>query len=75
VIDPAYAHELDELARLCRGFGRLRELNPADLDPQLLLVGAITAQCAAVYNLSPPGGLLDPGSLFTGGPPTEDGDA
>ena len=33
-----------------------------DLTPELLLLGMMVGQAANVYNLSPPGGLIDPGS-------------
>ena len=66
--DPAYQHELDELAALCRGFVAERHRDPLDMTPQLLLVGAIVGQAANIYNLSPPGGMLNPGEMFTGGP-------
>lgn len=68
--DPAYEHEMDELARLCRGFIRERERGPDARTAQLLLVGAIVGQAANIYNLAPPGGLINPGSFFTGGPAT-----
>lgn len=61
--DPAYASEFGDLAGLCAAF----EAAFADDDFDgclLLLVGLITAQCAAIYQLSPPAGIFDPADLF-----------
>lgn len=60
--DPAYQHELEELLLLCRGFIAARESE--NFEYQLLIVGAIIAQCANIYLLSPPAGILDPAEMF-----------
>jgi hypothetical protein len=70
MVDARYDLELARLALFAQEFIICHEARAGydgdDLTPELVLVGRITAQCAAVYNLAPPGGMLDPGSWFTG---------
>lgn len=60
--DPAYAFEQARLAELCRSFLQAHERG--DFDGMLFLTGALTAQTAALWRLSPPAGILDPAQLF-----------
>ena len=73
MLDPAYQHELERMAEIAGQFVVCHEARTqhegGDLDPELLLLGMMVGQAANIYNLSPPGGLIDPGELFTGGPP------
>jgi hypothetical protein len=61
-LDPAYAFEYDRLADLCRVFLSAHE--KGDELGMPLATGQITAQCAAIYKLSPPAGVLDVAALF-----------
>jgi hypothetical protein len=71
-----YEQELAALEALCRDFIRARDelehvAGAASALPdavELLICGMLIGQCAKVYNLAPPGGFLDPRSLFTGKP-------
>lgn len=60
--DPAYAHEHEALAASCRDFLQAHERG--DFDAMLFATGQITAHCAALWLLSPPGGILDPATMF-----------
>lgn len=60
--DPAYGHEQAALADICRAFLAAHEAG--DFDQMLFITGMLTAQTAALWKLSPPGGILDPATLF-----------
>jgi hypothetical protein len=60
--DPAYEHEMGVLEDLCRRYIKAREAK--DFTTCLLLCGAMTAQHAIIYNLSPPAGFMNPGDAF-----------
>jgi hypothetical protein len=60
--DPAYQFEMDQLAERCREF--LAAHQAANEMAMLLQAGMLTAQCAVVYKLSPPSGLVDIPALF-----------
>lgn len=74
--DPAYRHEIEMLAQECESFldaydkARALDASVSRVDPfrgdVLLRVGLILGQCANIYNLSPPGGLMHPSLLFRG---------
>lgn len=60
--DPAYEHELEKMENLCKEFILARE--EKDFGRQILYVGAILGQCAVIWKLSPPAGIMDPRTLF-----------
>ena len=75
MLDPAYQHELDRMAEIAGQFVVCHDARTTyggeDLTPELLLLGMMVGQAANIYNLSPPGGLINPGELFTGRPVKE----
>lgn len=54
--------------RLGLGGHQLRQRGQTDDErvAQVYLAGTVTVACARVYNLSPPGGVFDPSTLFAG---------
>ena len=60
--DPAYRYEQDKLANLCRDYLKAHEAE--DQTATQILTGMIIGQCAAIYKLSPPAGLIDVPSMF-----------
>ncbi len=60
--DPAYEHEMGVMENMCREFILARDEN--DFGRQLLYCGAILGQCAVIYKLSPPAGIMNPKDLF-----------
>jgi len=66
--DPAYRFEQAKMADLCLAY--LEAYEKGDALGTMLITGQITAQCATIYKLSPPGGLVDVPAMFrrdTGG--------
>lgn len=61
-VDPAYAYEFDQLAAACESF--LAAHKEGSHLGMLFTCGVLTGQCAAVYKLSPPGGLIDIPAMF-----------
>ncbi len=68
--NPRYQEEHEKLAELCKGYLALWETASTMeegkhlFDALQLQTGMIVGQCANIYNLSPPGGLLNPNELF-----------
>lgn len=60
--DPAYKHEMGAMRDLCAEF--IKAFDNNDFLAQLLMSGMILGQCAVIYKLSPPGGIMDPRTLF-----------
>jgi hypothetical protein len=60
--DPAYGHELAKMRDLCRDF--IAASDAGDFDVMLFVSGQLGAQQAAIWLLSPPGGILDPITLY-----------
>lgn len=69
--DPAYRYEFDKLAEFCATFLDVHSRDEHEM--MLLATGAITAQCASIYKLAPPGGLIDVAEMFRRDPPKEEG--
>lgn len=71
--DDRYQREYVKLTELCQQFidtwKTAQSFKDNDLRQQSfqllqLLTGMIMGQCANIYNLSPPGGLLHPSEMF-----------
>lgn len=60
--DPAYNFEAERLSELCQQY--IDAFSREDQFNIQLLIGMIVAQCASIYNLSPPAGILHPSELF-----------
>ena len=62
--DPAYRYEQAFLANLCRDYIEAHEKEEQFVIQ--LTTGMLIGQCAVIYNLSPPAGLMHPSLLFEG---------
>lgn len=60
--DPAMVEQLLQLDVVVQRYRAAREAG--DYVVTLLEIAALTAQCAAIYNLNPPAGILHPSTLF-----------
>lgn len=65
MIPENYKEPLDNLNMMARNFVDIHE-TVNDLSTVLVTVGMLVAAAADVYNLSPRGGLMDIGAMFTG---------
>ena len=66
-MDPAYEYEMGELATICQSFTDIWKVHQEQGGQEheaLLVCGMLLGQLAAVYKLSPPGGLIDVPALF-----------
>lgn len=63
--DPAYFPAHQKLAELCREYVEIwDEQGPYPFDQLQFHCGMLIGQLAVIYNLSPPGGIMDMNSLF-----------